>query len=155
MKRIHAHKIAMVLLVLAALVAGSSLSAFAAEGWTEATIAYTLTRVSTGETERSTLNVAFYDDGEGDGDEDDGTLADDTLYLPLSVVFSSDGIAGKIGTPWVIRGDEVHFRVGAVSDSVEIEVVGGKAFVPALETLGKLGVNKGFVNTSHLFVTIW
>jgi len=136
-------------LVVAAAIGGTSLPALAAPEWIESPVKVTIYKVSTGEEFTATVQGLFKNE---DGDD---SIKDDTLYLPIEAIFSADGIAGRAGATWAVNGGSVSFPVANSVRSVDITVVNGGQYVPALESLAKLGYNRGLADQSHLTVTIW
>lgn len=138
-----------VVMVAVAVLGAASLSAQAAADWITSPVKVTVYKASTGE-EWTTTVQGLYENADGD-DSIDG----DTLYLALEDVFSATGIAGQAGSTWRVDGSSVVFPSGGSVESVAITEVDGRQYVPALESLAKLGFNRGLANQTHLMVTVW
>lgn len=125
--------------ITAAAVVGASLTSFAAD-WAEQDVLVTLTRVSADQVTEWTVTGLIKDE--------------ETLYLPVDDVFGPGGIAWG-AAEWTVRDGKVYFPRGNRIESVEIETVDGVDYVPALETLSKLGLGRSLVNKTRLTVQVW
>lgn len=139
MKRSRTWRGLVLAMVTVLAVGGASLSAFASD-WTEQEVLVTVSRLGSDQVIEHTVSGLIKDE--------------ETLYLPVDDVFGPGGITWGV-TEWTVRDGKVYFPVGNGIDSVAIETVDGVDYVPVLETLSKLGINRGLANQSRLMVQVW
>lgn len=72
----------------------------------------------------------------------------DILYVPAQILFRA------AGAEWILRDDKVYFPVGRSVASVETLTEDGILYVPALDTLSKLGVQRSLAG-NILGITVW